>query len=118
MNPTQQLHSCAHCQGTGICNHGKENEACAACVKNHELKKGAYYGLACGTCGGLGKAETLTYRMNNRATPLLALLIIPGCFFLIFYFSVTKNEHFNEILTFCSTLTGAVIGHYFGKRQQ
>ena len=75
-----------------------------------------YYGLACGTCGGLGKTDTLTYRLNNRATPLLAMLLIGGCFVLILIFGVQKSSYFSELLTFCGTLIGAVIGHYFGKQ--
>lgn len=113
------LHECAHCAGTGICNHGQEGEACAACVKYHELNKSKkYFGLACGTCGGLGKAETLTYRLNNRMTPLLALSIVSMCFVLISIFGLMKNEYFSEVLAFCGTLSGAVVGHYFGRKSQ
>ena len=116
MNQDQNLHECAHCNGTGTCNHGKDGEACAACVKKQELRKGLYYGLACGTCGGLGKTDTLTYRLNNRATPILGISIILCCFFMISIYGLTNNKHFSEILAFCSTLSGAVVGHYFGKR--
>ncbi|WP_020161654.1 hypothetical protein [Cycloclasticus pugetii] len=117
-NEEYHLHDCAHCSGTGTCNHGENGDACAACVKKQELKRGNYMGLACGTCGGLGKTDTLTYRMNNRATPLLAISIICFCFILIFSFGLTKNPHFSEILTFSGTLVGAVTGHYFGKRSE
>ncbi len=91
MDQNQNLHECAHCSGTGTCNLGKDGEACAACVKKQELKKGVYHGLACGTCGGLGKTDTLTYRLNNRATPLLAMSIVPLCFVMIIFFGLTNN---------------------------
>ena len=113
----KHLHECAHCSSTGTCNQGKDGEACAACVKYHELnKKAKYLGLACGTCGGLGKTETMTHRLNNRTTPLLALSIVPLCFLMIILFGVTSSQYFSEVLAFCGTLSGAVVGHYFGKK--
>lgn len=122
---SQHLHNCAHCSGTGTCNDGKDGETCAACIRKQELKVRntifskplKYYGVACGTCGGIGKTDTLTYRLNNRATPLLAMMIIGGCFALIIFFGFLKSQFLSEIITFCGTLVGAVIGHYFGKNQ-
>ena len=117
-NQIQNIHDCAHCKGTGTCSHGKEGEACAACIKKNELKNGTYYGLACGTCGGLGKTDTVTSRINNRATPLLGMLITIFCFLMIILFGFAGNKYFSEVLALCGTLLGAVTGHYFGRRSE
>jgi hypothetical protein len=112
----QKLYECAHCKGTGTCNHGKDGEACAACIKKNELKKGTYYGLACGTCGGLGKTDTVTSRMNNRVTPLLGFMLTGLCFLMIILFGFFNNQYFTEVLALCGTLLGSVTGHYFGRQ--
>ena len=114
MNQNQDIHECAHCGGTGTCKHGVHGEACAACTRKQGLKRGTYYGLACGTCGGLGKTDTL--RLNNRPTPMLVMSIVPCCLGLILVFGLAKSEYFSAVLACCGTLSGAVIGHYFGKR--
>ncbi len=110
---SQHIHSCAHCSGSGTCKHGVNDASCAACAVKNELKKGEYFGLACGTCGGLGKTDTVTYRMNNRTTPLLAIMIVACCFALICV-GILRDQHFQEILTFSGTVIGSVIGYYFG----
>jgi hypothetical protein len=118
---------CAHCGGTGTCANGEDQASCAACVTKNELSSGfvsrlftkpkAYVGLVCGTCGGMGKTDTLTHRMNHRAAPLLAISLIIGCFVLIGIVLI-KDIHFSEILTFCGTLIGSVIGYYFGGKNE
>jgi hypothetical protein len=118
----QHIFDCAHCAGTGTCTKGKNETSCVACIKRNDLTQGLFSkifsktqdhtGLSCGTCGGLGKTDTLTHRMNNRTAPLLAISIIAFCFTLIF-FALFKNEHLSEILTFCGTLIGSVVGYYF-----
>jgi len=119
----QNIHSCAHCGGTGTCTHGKNGVACAACVEKNDLKPGLFSrnqdftGLACGTCGGLGKTDMVTYRLNNRATPLLAFMIITFCFILI-VMGLFVEKHFQEILTFSGTLIGSVVGYYFGGKSE
>lgn len=113
----QHIHSCAHCNGSGTCKHGREGLSCAACVNKNELKRGEYFGLACGTCGGLGQTDTITYRMNHRTAPLLAIMIILSCFLLI-VFGLVKDQHFQEILTFSGTVIGSVVGYYFGGKNE
>lgn len=107
------LHDCAHCNGTGTCKSSSSGESCAACVKKNELKKGSYSGLACGTCGGLGKTDTLTYRLKHRTQPVLSIILVLGAFFMVFMFGTLKSQYFHEVLAFCTTLVGGVIGYYF-----
>jgi hypothetical protein len=117
----------AHCGGTGTCANGKEQTSCAVCVTRNELSPGffdslflkpkVYTGLLCGTCGGIGKTDTLTHRMNYRTAPLLAIILIGGCFVLIFIVLI-RDVHFSEILTFCGTLIGSVVGYYFGGKNE
>ncbi len=112
------LHNCAHCSGSGTCKAGDNGESCAACVKRNELKEGPkYIGLACGTCGGLGKTDTLTYRLAHRTQPLLAWVIVTLTFLLIILFGFVGTQFFHEVLAFCTTLLGGVTGYYFVSRR-
>ena len=109
------LHDCAHCGGTGTCKSGKDAESCRACVKRNELRKGTYFGLMCGTCGGLGRTDTYTYRLQHRTQPLLSLLIVGGAFAVITLLGLTRSEYFHEVLAFCTTLVGGVTVYYFSR---
>ena len=112
------LHNCAHCSGAGTCKAGENGDSCAACAKRNELKPGPkYVGLACGTCGGLGKTDTVTYRLTHRTQPLLAWVIVTLAFLLIIYFSFVAPQFFHEVLAFCTTLLGSVVGYYFVNRR-
>lgn len=111
------LYPCAHCEQTGTCKNGKDGTSCSACVKRNEIfflfRLLSYKGLLCGTCGGIGKAEPMTERMNKRMKPLLALFIIIFMSFMVYYFAKTNSEHFTAVLAFAGTLTGSVVGYYF-----
>lgn len=107
------LYSCAHCGGTGTCKNGPNEASCAACSKYYELKGKEYFGLACGTCGGLGLAEPATERINKRTKPLLAIVIVFVMLTILFILAFTNNQHFTEILAFASTLIGGVVTYYF-----
>lgn len=109
------LHSCAHCKGSGTCISGPDGASCMVCTKRNELKKGPYHGLACGTCGGLGKTDTMTYRMTHRTQPILSISLVFGSIGLILLFGFAGSPYFHEVLTFCTTLLGSVIGYYFSK---
>ncbi|SME96099.1 hypothetical protein [Pseudogulbenkiania subflava] len=109
------LHACAHCKGTGTCTSGPDGASCMVCAKRNELKKGLYHGLACGTCGGLGKTDTMTYRMTHRTQPILSISLVFGSIGLILLFGFAGSPYFHEVLTFCTTLLGSVIGYYFSK---
>jgi hypothetical protein len=110
------LHECAHCGTTGTCKNGKEGRSCAACVKYHELQGLEHIGLACGTCGGLGKGEAYTERLNKRIQPLLARVLVFIAFMVLFAAMLIQSTHFSEILAFISTLVGGVVGFYFSQR--
>ncbi len=111
-----ELHTCAHCSGSGTCKTGSAGESCAVCVKKNELRKGTYTGLACGTCGGLGKTDSFTYRITHRTQPALAIILVVIPLFLIGFFSITESQYFHEILAFCTTVIGSVTGFYFSTR--
>ena len=51
-----RLYPCKHCDETGTCKSGQHSSSCMVCAKSHELKgKTPFFGLACGTCGGIGQ---------------------------------------------------------------
>jgi hypothetical protein len=116
MERVDNLHQCAHCIGTGTCSTDKAGESCAVCVKKNELSKGQYSGLACGTCGGLGKTDTITYRMAHRTQPLLAIALVMLSLALVFIFGIARSPYFHEIMAFCTTLIGGVTGYYFSSK--
>lgn len=114
------LYDCKHCSGTGTCSNGKDGSSCAACAEKNDLpfwKRKNQYGLICGCCGGIGKSEPLTERMNKRIGPILALLIIFMLMTLIFFAALTKSPYFSEILAFSSAIIGSVVGYYFSSRE-
>lgn len=93
-------------------------EKVAQCaLKKNELKKGQYFGLACGTCGGLGITDTYTYRLNHRAQPLLSIVLVGASVLLVLFFGLLDSQYFHEILAFSATLVGSVTGYYFSSRR-
>lgn len=120
---TNTLHDCAHCQGSGTCKSGENQASCYVCAKRNELrlwlfKPKIYYGLSCGTCGGLGKTDSLTHRLQHRIQPSLAMAVIGISLSMIMVFGIGKSPYFHEILTFSSTLLGSIIGYYFSNNKQ
>lgn len=112
------LHECKHCSGTGTCTNGKDSFSCIACAKSNELvfwKQSNQIGLICGSCGGIGKAEPMTERMNKRIAPVLAIILVISLLTLILITMLINNRYFSEVLTFSSTTIGIIIGFYFSK---
>lgn len=108
------LYPCKHCNETGTCSSGKDGSSCQACVRHHELKaKQQYFGLACGTCNGIGQAEPMTERVNKRTKPMLAIAIVFLVLIFTFILALLKNQHFTEFLAFAGTLMGSVTAFYF-----
>jgi hypothetical protein len=111
-NVTATLYRCAHCSESGTCSRGEGNKSCTVCIKVNELKGGGHVGLPCGICGGLGKAEPATERVNKRVAPLLALfvviLLLAGV-----AVSAVVDRHFTEILAFAAGTIGTILGFYF-----
>lgn len=69
----------------------------------------------CGSCGGIGKAEPMTERLNKRIAPLLALMLTLGILGIITFATITKSPYFSELLAFGSAIIGAVAGYYFSR---
>lgn len=111
------LYRCAHCQESGTCSSGENNESCSLCVKRNELKGKGHVGLACGICGGLGQAEPMTERMNKRITPILSLAIVFPLLAMIWWAMAFRSDYFNEILAFSGAIIGTVVGFYFSARK-
>lgn len=108
------LYPCKHCNETGTCNSGKDKSSCQACAKHHELKGNEpFFGLACGTCSGIGQAEPTTERMNKRIKPMLALGIVFLILIFTFVLAVVNNQYFAQFLAFAGTLMGSVTAFYF-----
>ncbi|HDS1201531.1 MULTISPECIES: molecular chaperone DnaJ [Shewanella] len=110
------LYDCKHCSGTGTCSSGKDNTSCEVCAKKNELpfwRRRNQHGLLCGSCGGIGKAEPLTERMNKRIAPLLAISLVIILLGIIGVSALFENKYFSEILAFSGAIIGSVCGFYF-----
>lgn len=113
------LHDCKHCAGSGTCKNGKDGMSCLACARRNDLpfwKLSNQYGLLCGSCGGIGQAESLTERINKRIAPLLAVYLAFGILVLVIFAATVKSDFFSEILAFSSAIIGTVMGFYFSNR--
>jgi hypothetical protein len=112
------LYPCQHCGETGTCTSGEDGAGCAVCMKKNELRKSASsIGISCGSCGGLGKAEPMTERMNNRLPAILSIVIF-GCLITFsFILAVYENKYFPEYLAFSGTLLGGIVTFYFTSRK-
>ena len=120
MDIVSNLYDCMHCSGTGTCENGEGKTSCLVCVKRNSLpfwKRREPIGLMCAACGGIGKAEPLTERINKRAAPLLAVVLIWSLLVIILVTALFRNEYFSEILAFSSAIIGTVSGFYFSRNQ-
>ncbi|MFY0678670.1 MAG: molecular chaperone DnaJ [Neptuniibacter sp.] len=116
MEEVSKIYECAHCSGTGTCTSAKEGSSCDHCIKKAELKsKEPLFGIACGTCWGIGKTDSATSRLRHRTPPILAIAIIFASFLTIIIFGSTNNAHFPETLSLLGALMGSVITFYFTK---
>ena len=110
------LYDCKHCNGTGTCSSGPNASSCIACAERNEIpffRRKNQHGLICGCCGGIGKSEPMTERLNKRISPMLALSMVFLLMFLVIFSLIIKSPYFSEILTFSSTLLGIILGYYF-----
>ncbi|MCK5728717.1 MAG: hypothetical protein KAH08_05800 [Methylococcales bacterium] len=113
------LHDCKHCDGSGTCKNGKDGCSCVACAKKNELsfwKQDNQFGLLCGSCGGIGRAEPLTERIHNRVAPLLAIYLVCILLGIVLLAAMSKNQFFSELLAFSSAIIGSVVGYYFSSK--
>lgn len=120
MEVISTLYGCKHCSGTGTCTNGEDKTSCLACAKKHELPfwhQRGQHGLMCGSCGGIGKAEPLTERMNKRIAPLLAIFLTLFLLVMISVAALLESQFFSELLAFGSAIIGSVVGFYFSSRQ-
>ena len=121
MQITANLYECKHCSGLGTCTNGRDADACLACARKNEIsfwQRKKQKGLICGSCGGIGRAEPMTERMNKRIAPLLALLLTFVLFVLIFVAVLITSPYFSEIIAFSGALIGSVAGFYFSSNQK
>jgi len=117
MNDTKaNLYDCKHCGGAGTCSTGKDGMSCLSCVKQNDLKGKDHFGLMCGSCGGIGKAEPMTERMNKRISPLLALYLSAALLVIISLAAFTRSPYFSELLAFSSAIIGTICGYYFSSK--
>jgi len=114
---TSNLYPCAHCNESGTCTTGIEGSSCYLCIKRNELRGKRHSGLACGICGGLGKAEPFTERMNKRIKPMLSIFIVIPLIVIVGAALFLNSPFFSEVLAFSSALIGAVIGFYFSNNK-
>jgi len=122
MQITANLYECKHCSGSGTCTNGRDADACLACARKNELsfwqRKRNQKGLICGSCGGIGRAEPMTERMNKRMAPLLAILLTFFLFMLILIAVLLRSPYFSEIIAFSGAIIGSVAGFYFSSNQR
>ena len=116
MDIKTNFYPCAHCERTGTCTNAANGASCAACVKFSELKGSAHVGLPCGTCNGLGQAESKTDRLNKRIQPVLGLIVVSILLFGVFLSAIFQTRFFSEILAFSGPLVGLVLAFYFTGR--
>ena len=63
-------------------------------------------------------AEPMTERLNKRAAPLLAPILVVGPLILVAYATISKSSHFSELLAFSSAIIGSVAGFYFSNKSK
>jgi len=118
-NIDSNLYECKHCNQTGTCKTGKDGSSCAACIKSNELKiRDIYFGLRCGSCGGLGKGEPYTERMNKRIKPILAVSTLSALVISTFVLALGNNPNFSAFLAFASTLSASIVTYYFATNEK
>lgn len=118
--PSVNLHDCAHCNGTGTCDNGEDGYSCTVCAKEQGIffywKPKKHKGLACSVCGGMGRTEATTDRLNKRMAPALAIYMTVMLFLLIMISLLLNSQYFSQILAFSSAILGSVTGFYFSSR--
>ena len=115
-NVTANLYECLHCKGEGTCRNAENGTSCASCIKRNELKGKSYTGLICQSCGGIGKADPMTERIDKRAGPVMAITLVLGLLALIFASMLMQSSYFSQILAFSSAILGSIVGFYFSSK--
>jgi|SRR5699024_7398792 len=110
------LYPCAHCAGIGTCKSGHEEQSCAFCIKNNELRGKSFAGLPCAVCGGIGQAESKTERINKRMPAVLGMTLVFLLVTFVFLTAIFNSQYFSEVLAFSGTLIGTVLGFYYSAR--
>lgn len=116
------LYACNHCTESGTCTNGHNGSSCLSCLKKNTVhfweRKKYSHGIICGVCGGLGRAELMTARMNERTKPMLAiwgLTILP---LLIVFSLIYKSDLSGTVVTLAGTLMGSIITYYFSLKNR
>src|SRR5690554_3100965 len=111
------LYPCNHCKETGTCTNGNNDSSCLSCLKKNTVypweRKKHSRGIICGVCGGLGKTELMTARMNERTKPMLALWGLVVLPLLILFSLIYKSDLSGTVVTLAGTLMGSIVTYYF-----
>lgn len=128
------LLDCCHCGGEGTCKNGVDGKTCTVCamrlanqndipkhrfLRNKQDYYSSFSGLVCSCCGGLGKTDMMTSRMNNRMPAALAsvlsfvLLLLTCLSGAILVLSGKGEPVFIFLSTLTSSFMGAVTTYYF-----
>ncbi len=111
------LYPCAHCGGGGTCRNGEQQQSCAVCIKENELKGKSFAGLPCAVCGGIGQAEPKTERINKRLPALVGLLVIFTLLLSVLLCGILQSRYFSEVLAFSGPLIGSVLAYYYSSQR-
>lgn len=110
MEVNVNLIPCAHCEKTGTCRSGTNGASCSVCIKHHDLTGMGHMGIPCGTCSGLGLAETVTDRINKRYKAVLSVYAVTTILSLALVSLFWNSAHFTEILYFLGPVLAGILG--------
>lgn len=127
------LYHCNHCSGSGTCSNGATGNSCVVCAKKRQsvgelprywgfrrkMHFESFRGLVCGCCGGLGKAEVMTARINNRITSAIGICIPLVLIIMTTFSSFSESTRLFDVLsTLTCSVTGTIIGFYFSSTKR
>jgi hypothetical protein len=120
--PHQRM--CPHCQGTGTCKNGKDQQSCASCIQyflnplagkksesvTNDKAMGAQVTCKCSVCKGRGFIEGATFKVLNYFPFAFAVLVV-GLSFVAFKWIHDEDGKLQTALT---TILGTIVGFYYG----
>ena len=111
------LYPCAHCEGSGTCRNGEQQQSCAVCIKQSELKGKNFAGLPCTICGGISQAEPKTERLNKRLPALAGFFVVFTLLAGVLIFGISQSRYFSEVLAFAGPLIGSTLAYYYSTQR-
>lgn len=89
--------------------------SCANCARRGLFRKfHPADGLVCSICNGTGFIEPIAFRLTHRTGPVLAIFVMATAIVTVV---LGHQNHFSEVLAFLGTLTGAITGFYFSRKE-